>query len=380
MNFDFSPEQQALREQVRRLFADGRTRARKLIETDTLYDEAMWSQLIQLGGVAAAIPEDLGGIGLGPLELCVIAEEAGRSLAPIPFSSSVLYATEAIKLAAGSAAEVILPQLAEGSIFGTVALSEGNGSWDTMPLASVAGGKLSGVKHPVSDPHAAIAVVSARATEDGDGYGWWLAPVDGCGVTVEILPALDCIRRFGRLKFENLPVRRLGAPGDGAAMTARLMDIAAIVTAFEQIGGAEAQLERCVEYAKTRKAFGGLIGVFQAVKHRLADMYVKIELARGHALYGAWALSTDAAELPVAAAGARLAATEAFNFAAEEAIEMHGGIGFTWEDDCHLFYRRARTLALELGNRRRWADRLVTALEARPQPAKVKALEIVDGL
>jgi acyl-CoA dehydrogenase len=160
-------------------------------------------------------------------------------------------------------------------------------------------------------------------------------------------------------------------------MTARLMDIAAIVTAFEQIGGAEAQLARCVDYAKTRKAFGGPIGVFQGVKHRLADIYVKIELARGHALYGAWALSTDAADLPVAAAGARLAATEAFSFAAEEAIEMHGGIGFTWEDDCHLYYRRARMLALELGSRRRWAGRLVAGLAARAQPEP--ATEVAHG-
>ncbi len=364
MNFDFSPEQHALREQLARLFADGRAQARKLVETDVPYDAHLWKQLVELGGAGAAIAEAHGGVGLGYLELCVIAEEAGRTLAPVPFSSSVLYATEALKLG-GEAAQIWLPLLAAGSVVGTVAFTEGTGSWDAMPQAWAEDGHLTGIKHPVSDPAADIAVVSARGAEDGAGYGWWVVDLRAEGVTRVAMPALDCIRRHGRLGFLHAPVTRLGLAGAGQALAARLMDIAAIVTAFEQIGGAEAQLTRCIAYAKTRKAFGGPIGVFQGVKHRLADMYVKIELARGHALYGAWALSTGAAELPIAAAGARLAATDAFNFVAEEAIEMHGGIGFTWEDDCHLYYRRARTLALGLGNRERWAQRLVAALSAR---------------
>ncbi len=377
MNFDFSPEQQALRDQVRRLFGDGRVRARKLVESDLRHDAALWAQLVELGGTAAAIPEAQGGIGLGALELCVIAEEAGRSLAPVPFMSSAVYASEAVKLGGGELADETLPRLAEGAVEGTVAFAESDGSWDARPLARVEDGMLSGVKNAVADPGAGIAVVSARAAADGEGFGWWLVDLSGAGVERDVIPALDVVRRYARLRFSAAPARRLGRPGSGAEMTARLMDIAAIVTAFEQIGGAEAQLARCVDYAKTRKAFGGPIGVFQGVKHRLADIYVKIELARGHALYGAWALSTDAADLPVAAAGARLAATEAFSFAAEEAIEMHGGIGFTWEDDCHLYYRRARMLALELGSRRRWAGRLVAGLAARAQPEP--ATEVAHG-
>jgi acyl-CoA dehydrogenase len=378
VNFDFSPEQQALRDQVRRLFADGRARARKLVESDQRHDAALWAQLVELGGTAAAIPETQGGIGLGALELCVIAEEAGRSLAPVPFMSSAVYASEAIKLAGGNLADETLPRLAEGAVEGTIAFAENDGSWDAAPRARVENGLLFGVKEAVADSGAGIAVVSARAAEDVEGFGWWLVDLSNAGVERDVIPALDVVRRYARLGFSNVPARRLGQPGSGAQMAARLMDIAAIVTAFEQIGGAEAQLARCVDYAKTRKAFGGPIGVFQGVKHRLADMYVKIELARGHALYGAWALSTGAPDLPVAAAGARLAATEAFSFAAEEAIEMHGGIGFTWEDDCHLYYRRARMLALELGSRRRWAGRLVTGLAARA--ALEPSVEVAHGL
>jgi acyl-CoA dehydrogenase len=378
LNFDFSPEQQALRDQVRRLFADGRVRARKMVESGQRHDASLWAQLVELGGTAAAIPEVQGGIGLGVLELCVIAEEAGRSLAPIPFMSSAVYASEAIKIASGAIADEILPRLAGGSVEGTVAFVERDGSWDALPEANVQDGLLYGVKDPVVDPGAGIAVVSARGTADGDGFGWWLVDLSSTGVECDGISALDVVRRYARLRFHGVPVRRLGAPGSGGEMTSRLMDVAAIVTAFEQIGGAEAQLERCVDYARTRKAFGGPIGVFQGVKHRLADMYVKIELARSHALYGAWALSTIAPELSIAAAGARIAATEAFSFAAEEAIEMHGGIGFTWEDDCHLYYRRARILALELGSRRRWASRLVAALaiKAKSEPTS----EVAHGL
>jgi alkylation response protein AidB-like acyl-CoA dehydrogenase len=365
VNFDFSDEQQALREQARKLFADGRARARRLVETEQPFDRNLWRDATALGCTGAAIDEDLGGVGLGPLELCVIAEETGRTLAPIPFASSVLHATEAIKLGGGEAAETWLPQLAEGKVIGTVAFAEGAGSWDKMPLASVEHGCLTGAKQPVADPCADIAVVSARAPEDDEGFGWFVVDLRRQTVRCETLPALDAVRRHGRLHFAAAPATRLGAPGAGAAMSERLMDAAAIFTAFEQIGGAAAQLARCVEYAGTRRAFGAKIGSFQGVKHRLADMYVKIELARGHALYGAWALSTEARELKLAAAGARLSATEAFSFAAEEAIELHGGIGFTWEDDCHLYYRRARSLAMILGNPTRWSQRLVHALAAQ---------------
>lgn len=377
MDFDFSEEQQTLREQARRLFADGRARARRAMESASGHDAELWRRAVEMGLPAAAVPEAQGGLGLGHLELCVVAEEAGRSLAPLPLSPSVLYATEALKLAGGDAAQQWLPRLAAGEALATVAFNEDGGTWDRMPAARVENGRLHGVKTPVALAQADVAVVSAAATEDGAGYGWWLVELRGAGVRAQAVDALDGVRKYAQISFDGAPAWRLGTPGQGTALAVRLLDIAAVLTSFEQLGGAEALLEASVEYAKTRRAFGALIGANQAVKHRLADIYTKVQLARGHCYYGAWALATMAPELPLAAAGARLAATDAFGFAAEEAIELHGGIGFTWENDCHLYYRRARVLALELGSRRHWTDRLADELSAcvdAPQRERVHGL------
>ncbi|HKY90869.1 MAG TPA: acyl-CoA dehydrogenase family protein [Nevskiaceae bacterium] len=363
MNFEFSSEQAALREQAARLFGKGAMQARALLDSDAAFDASVWAQACEIGLVSAAIPEDAGGLGLGRLELCVIAEEVGRSLVPIPYLSSVLYATEALKIAGG--AQEWLAKLAGGATIATVAFAEGAGSWDATPKARVVNGRLSGVKSPVADAFAAnVALVSAASDEDGPGYGWWLVALDAPGVTRTPIVAIDRIRKHARVEFRDAPAQRIGVPGAGARLAAQAMDVAAILTAFEQLGGASAVLAMSLEYAKQRKAFGTVIGAYQAVKHRLADLYTRIELARGHCYYGAWALSTDAPELPRAAAGARLAATEAYDFAAEEGVELHGGIGFTWEHDMSLHYRRARLLALGLGSRRRWADRLVDQLAA----------------
>lgn len=367
MNFQFSEEQEELRRQAQRLLSDSLARARRILESGEAVDAALWGRMVEMGWPAAGIPEEQGGLGLGGLELCVLAEEVGRGLAPTPFVSSVLHATEALKIAGGPAADAWLPLLASGERVATVAFTEGGaGSWDAAPAATVRGGRLTGTKTPVADGLAAdVVLVSARDPEDGGGFGWWLVDLRGDGVERTALTAIDRVRKHAALRFDAAPALRLGEAGQGATLARRAMDVAAVLTAFEQLGGAETALAMSVEYAKTRKTFGSLIGVNQAVKHRLADMYTKIQLARGHAYYGAWALAAGAAELPVAAAGARLAATDALGFAAEEAVELHGGIGFTWESDCQLFYRRARLLALGLGNRERWTDRLVTALAAR---------------
>lgn len=366
MNFDFSSEQHALREQVRRLFADGLQRARHQLEAGEPFDATLWKQFSSLGFPAASIPEEQGGLGLGALELCVMAEEVGRTLAPIPLSSSVFHATEALKLAGGEVAGEWLPGLACGEVIGTVAFSEAEGVWDSMPACRVVSGKLTGVKRPVADAASAdIVIVSACSEDDAQSYSWWLVELKSDGVQRESIKSIDNLRDYSQLSFESVPARRVSAPGAGQRLSVQLLDMAAILCSFEQLGAAEALLHTCIDYAKTRRAFGSLIGVNQAVKHRMADMYTKIELARGHCLYGAWALSKMSVELPIAAAGTRIAATDAFSFTAEEAIELHGGIGFTWESDCHFYYRRARALALMLGNRQRWSDRLVDALTSR---------------
>ncbi len=166
-----------------------------------------------------------------------------------------------------------------------------------------------------------------------------------------------------RSTFQDAPAEALGKAGEGWAITSRVLDRAAIMTAFEQVGAADSCLAMAKAYAMDRYAFGRPIASYQAIKHKLADMYVNNELARSNAYYGAWALSTDAPELPVAAAAARVSATQAFDYAAKENIQTHGGVGFTWEFDCHLFYKRSRELALSLGAQRSWKDKLVTALE-----------------
>jgi acyl-CoA dehydrogenase len=239
-------------------------------------------------------------------------------------------------------------------------------SGSDRPLARVEEGYLTGCKTPVADGLAAnLAVVSACSAEDGDGFGWWLVRLDQPAVSRRPDSAVDRLRKHATLQFEGARATRLGRPGNGQAMATRLMNVSAVLTAFEQLGGAEAALAMAIDYSKMRQAFGRIIGGYQALKHRLADIYVKNQLARSHAYYGAWALVHDAPELPLAAAGARLAAIDAFGFAAEENIEVHGGIGFTWESDCQLFYRRARLLAATLGGRQRWSRQLVSALTSQ---------------
>jgi acyl-CoA dehydrogenase len=185
------------------------------------------------------------------------------------------------------------------------------------------------------------------------------------GVARGTLPMVDPSADHAKLDFDSAPAELLGTGGHGWDAVQRLLDRAAILTAFAQVGGAAASLEMATAYAKERFAFGRPIGSFQAIKHKLADVYVATELARSNAYYGAWALSADAADLPLAAATARVSASDAFFLAAKENIQVHGGVGFTWDYDCHLFYRRAKLLALSLGSQRYWKDRVVSELETR---------------
>ena len=370
MNFDFSDDLKQLREQARRFLREKSPPAtvRRILEGPEPYDKALWNEIADMGWTAAAIPEEHGGAGLGHLGLCVLAEELGASLAPVPFSSSVYLATEAI-VAGGSEAQkkAWLPKLASGEAIGTLALAEGPGKADTRKLRTTfRGGALNGEKLPVPDGDVAdFAVVVAQ----GD-RGLTLALVDlkASGVTREPIETIDPSRSHARVSFANTPAEPLGAPGGGEALLKRVQDRAAVLFAFEQVGGAQRCLESARDYALERYAFGRPIGSFQAIKHKLADVYVATELARSNAYYGAWALERDAPELPVAAASARICASDAFFLAAKENIQVHGGMGFTWEFDCHLYYRRAKLLSLALGSTRVWKDRLITQLETANAP------------
>jgi len=372
MNFDFSDDQNMLRDQARRFLADNTAirKARAVLDDGSLsYDKELWRKMVELGWTGTTIPEEFGGAGMCHEDLCVIAEELGRSLAPTPFSSSVYLATEAIMLAGSDAQKAeYLPKLAMGETIGCFAMAEGIGIPTPGSIRTTAAkGRLKGEKSPVADGDVAdFAVVVARTGDAGErGLSLFIADLTGDGVARETIETVDPSRSHAQVTFDNAPAELLGKEGDGWRLTEALLDRAAILFAFEQVGGAQACLDMAVEHAKNRFAFGRAIGSFQAIKHKLVDIYIALELARANAYYGAWALTANAPDLPVAAAAARAAASDAYNHAAKENIQTHGGMGFTWEVDCHLYYRRAKLLSLALGGERRWKDRLVGQLEKR---------------
>lgn len=366
MNFEFSEDQNMLREQAQNfLRAKSDSKAvRAILEGDAPYDEALFKGMAELGWTGVTIPEAYGGIGLGHLELCVIAEELGRSLAPTPFSSSVYLATEALlQFGSEEQKQAWLPKLASGEAIGTVAVAEGTRTATQKNMGTTAAdGRLSGVKLPVADGDVAdFAVVIAKDSESAASL--YLVDLGAKGVSRETVKTLDPTRSHARITFDGAAGDLLGAAGEGWSQLAKLFDRAAILFAWEQVGGAEASLQMARDYAMERYAFGRPIASFQAIKHKLADMYIAHTLARSNCYYGAWALSTDAPELPVAAATARVSATEAFHECSKENIQTHGGMGFTWEFDCHLYYRRSKLLSLNLGSLPRWKDMLVTRLD-----------------
>jgi alkylation response protein AidB-like acyl-CoA dehydrogenase len=193
----------------------------------------------------------------------------------------------------------------------------------------------------------------------------FVVDLKGEGVTVESVKTVDPTRGHATITLNNAPAEALGDTGEGWAIVDRIFDRAAVLFSFEQMGGSQAALDMAKDYAMDRYAFGRPIASFQAIKHKLADMYVATELARSNCYYGAWALSTDAPELPVAAATARVSASESYAHTSKENIQTHGGMGFTWEFDCHLHYRRSKVLGLTIGSLPRWKDRLIDRLEAR---------------
>ena len=362
MNFEFSAEQLFIRDQARNFLSQECTTAtvRAVLDSATAFDPNLWQKIVALGWTATTIPECYGGLGLGYLELCVIAEELGRALAPVPFSSSVSLATEAIK-SWGSEAQKqhYLPKLAAGELIGTLAMNEGLGAPSVAAL--VRAGKVTGHKLPVPDGDSAdFAVLTAR---DSHGkVGLYLAELGDTGVQRETLGSMDPSRSQARVTFSNVPVQALGETAAGETELAQLLDRAAVLLAFEQIGGCQAALDKGIAYTKERYAFGRAIASFQAIKHKFADMYVALELARANAYYGACALASDAPDLPLAAATARVSATDAYYLISKENIQAHGGMGFTWEFDCHLYYRRAQLLSGLIGTQPQWKENITQRL------------------
>jgi alkylation response protein AidB-like acyl-CoA dehydrogenase len=352
-DFAFTEEQDALRATVRR-FCEERSpssEVRRLMDTTEGFDPVVWKQLSsELGLTAMHVPEELGGSGSTFVELTIALEEMGRALLCAPFFSSICLGANAI-LNAGSDAQrkELLPQIASGELRATLAFTEPSGDWTLDGITLEAkDGKLSGTKTYVLDGHTAdLIVVAAR---DGGEISFFTVDGNATGLTRNPLGTLDMTRKQAELVFDGVDAAPLGEPGTGADALRKTLEQAAVCLAAECVGGSEKTMDMAVRYAKDRYQFGRPIGSFQAIKHKCADMLLRLESAKSTAYYAAWAAAEDNEELPVAASLAKAYCTESYFANSRENIQIHGGIGFTYEHDCHLYYRRAKTSELLLGD------------------------------
>ncbi len=355
MNFAFTEEQEELRSIVRSFLQDKSSEAavREQMETETGYDPKVWTQMAeQLGLQSLIVPEEHGGQGFGFVELVVVLEEMGRALLCAPFFSTVM-ATNALMLSGNDEAKgAFLPQIASGEIVATVAVTEPNGRWDLEGVEMTASGTgdgitLSGEKMYVLDGHTADLIVVA-ARQDGAVHLFTVAG-DAQGLTREALSTMDQTRKQARLTFDSVPAQHLADTADGS-MLSTLMDLTAVALAAEQVGGAQMTLEMAVQYAKDRVQFGRPIGSFQAIKHKCADMLLEVESAKSAAYYAGWCASEVNDELASVASLAKAYCSEAYFHCASENIQIHGGIGFTWEHPAHLYFKRAKSSELLFGD------------------------------
>ena len=354
MNFAFSEEQEELRKSVRR-FLDEKSpvsEVRRLMETTEGYDPAVWKQMgEQLGLQGLAIPEEFGGSGYGYVELGVVLEEMGKSLICAPFFSTVALAANALLASDDDAAKkAYLPGIASGSTIATVAFTEANGRWteDGITASVSADGKITGEKMFVLDGHTAdLILVAARGAK---GVSLYAVDKGAAGLTASALSTMDQTRKQAKLTFSATPGKLVGAEGAGWTILTKMLDKAVIALAAEQVGGSQRCLDMSVEYAKVRVQFGRPIGSFQAIKHKCADMLLETESAKSAAYYAMWAASEDNDEVPVVASLAKAYCSEAYFHAAAENIQIHGGIGFTWEHDAHLYFKRAKSSELLFGD------------------------------
>ena len=375
MNLDFSDDQKMVRDQTARFLSErcGIDVVRTVLEGKAPYAETVWRGLADMGLVGTGIPEAYGGAGAGYLELCLIAQELGAALAPTPFGSTVYLVAEAL-LRFGSEAQKSrwLPGIAAGEVKGALAVVETREQTTPASVATIfADGAVTGTKLVVPDGGLADLLVILARDVNGE-LGLYLLEADASGVNRQNVGSVDPTRNTARIELSSAAAEPLGDRAAGWESLRAIYDRAAVLYAFEQLGGAQRALDMAVGYAKERFAFGRAIGSFQAIKHMLADMYVTLKLAESNCYYAAWALSTGSVDLPLAAATARVSATQAFQQCSKDNIQVHGGMGFTWEFDCHLYYRRSNFLALELGGLTVWEDRLVDGLQSAA-PAALQA-------
>ena len=357
MNFAFSEEQEELRRIVRSFLEDKspETEVRRLMETTEGFDPSVWSQMgEQLGLQGLIVPEEFGGSGYSYIELIVVLEEMGRALLCAPFFSTVALAANTLIHSGDAAAKAAhLPGIASGETIATLAFTEENGRWDESGItmeatASGDGFTLSGTKMYVLDGHTAnLILVAARTAK---GVSLFAVDADAAGLTRTPLATMDQTRKQARLEFSNTPATLIGTEGEGWSVLERVLDLAAVALAAEQVGGAQQVLDMSVEYAKVRVQFGRPIGSFQAIKHKCADMLLEVESAKSAAYYAGWCAAELNDELPSVASLAKAYCSEAYFHATAENIQIHGGIGFTWEHPAHLYFKRAKSSELLFGD------------------------------
>jgi alkylation response protein AidB-like acyl-CoA dehydrogenase len=355
--FAFSGEQQEFRSMVRRFVEANSSEAavREQMETERGFDPAVWSEMAaQLGLQSLIIPEELGGQGFGDVELGIVLEEMGRSLLCAPYFSTVVLAVNTL-LQAGDedAMRALLPGIASGETIATLAFAEQGGRWDQSGIEASArndggGWKIHGTKLYVLDGHTADVVLVAART--AAGVSLFHVAGDAAGLTRTPLTTLDPTRKQARLDFDGVEATAIGSDGAGWDVLSTVLDLAAVALAAEQVGGAQRCLDMSVEYAKQRVQFGRPIGSFQAIKHKCADMLLEVESARSAAYYAGWCAFERSDELPAVASLAKAYCSDAFLHVASENIQIHGGIGFTWEHPAHLYFRRAKSTDLLFGD------------------------------
>lgn len=365
MDIGFSEEQEMLRAAARKFLDDEcpTTFVRRRMETEAACTPEFWAQLAEQGWLGINFAEEDGGSGLGLLDLVVLLEEMGRAVMPGPFFATVLLGGGAIA-ASGSPAQrrEYLPRIADGSLKATLALTEPNARWDaagiTMTARAAPGGfVLSGTKMFVPDAHLADVLVVAARTRDGstmeDGVSLFLVPRGVPGLSITVLPSVDATRKLCEVRLDNVAVPEtalLGELHNGWSALGRVIDRAAVALSAEMCGGAQRVLDMTVEYAKLRTTFGKPIGSYQGVKHKCADMLVEIENAKSLTYYAAWAVDEGEADAPLAVSMAKAYASDASRKVAAAGIQLHGGIGMTWEHDLQLYLKRAKACEVAFGD------------------------------
>lgn len=371
LDFEYSPEQQLLQASLRRFLADACpiSEVRHVLEGREQYSAGVWAGLGRLGCLGAAIPEDAGGLGLGVVEMCLMAGELGRVLAPVP-SVSCLYLFAPVILAAGSPGQQqhLLPALADGRLIGTVADIELSPQGRARQCETrFEGGRLSGVKSLVPDARIASCFLVTALEASGGERSLFLVSAEDPSITCDSLQTIDPSRPYARVTYCNVPAERIGEAGQAHHWLEEAKARAALFVACEQVAGAQRALEHACDYAKSRHAFGRPIGSFQAVKQLLADMFVSLSIAQANVEYAAWAASSGSPDARLAAMRAHLSATRAFRHCSADAIQVHGGAGFMWDVDMHLYYRRSELLAQNLSLVSDWEACLVRERAAQSE-------------